>query len=176
MAEPNATETVWDALFADLKKDITASKPASLLLFAIPNLDMKEIERMPNTVPLKSTEDLTQYLKSPPAERKFDLAVCILAAEDVGNPNHTHLISKLRDTDCARVYLACSVSAATTDSNYDDSLRALGFKRLRIYGAPPADKKSIHLYYHDSYDYKEVPDWLNNRFWANPDMWNKTRW
>lgn len=30
-----------------------------------------------------------------------------------------------------------------------------------------------------SYDirtYKSVPDWLNPRFWANPENWNKYRW
>ena len=24
--------------------------------------------------------------------------------------------------------------------------------------------------------YKQVPDWLNARFWANPENWNKFRW
>ena len=24
--------------------------------------------------------------------------------------------------------------------------------------------------------YKQVPDWLNARFWANPENWTKFRW
>ena len=24
--------------------------------------------------------------------------------------------------------------------------------------------------------YKKTPNWLNNRFWANPQLWNKFRW
>ncbi len=26
------------------------------------------------------------------------------------------------------------------------------------------------------FDYKDAPDWLNSRFWANPQMWDKARW
>lgn len=26
------------------------------------------------------------------------------------------------------------------------------------------------------FDYKQLPDWFNSRFWANPENWNKFRW
>ncbi|WP_018872809.1 DUF6231 family protein [Thioalkalivibrio sp. ALJ16] len=50
---------------------------------------------------------------------------------------------------------------------------ALGFRR-------DPDAETVlpdHAVYRTSlYDYKLTPDWLNARFWANPDMWDKARW
>ena len=47
----------------------------------------------------------------------------------------------------------------------DDELRALGFSPV----AP-------QLWGYNIADYKPVPDWLNPRHWANPELWDKHRW
>lgn len=39
-----------------------------------------------------------------------------------------------------------------------------------------ADNSDISLYEYHIHDYKTVPDWLNARFWANPENWGKYRW
>ena len=176
MLEHDTTEAIWTALFADIKKDIATSKPASLLLFTTPNLDEVQTLHVPNAVSIQSTEALIRYLKNPPAKRRFDLAIVIFATEDIKDERYIHLISKLRDTDCAKVYLAYKTPSKITDKHYDTCFRTLGFKRLRVYGSPTVDKMTVCLYYYDIYDYKEVPDWLNDRFWAHPDMWDKARW
>ena len=176
MVKYDTTDTLWDALFIDLKRDIAASKPASLLLFTTLNLDMEKVLHAPDVVSIGSTEALSRYLESPPANRRFDLAVAVFDAENITGDSCIHLISKLRDTDCARVYLACSVSSEITNRQHDANFRSLGLKLLRIYDMRSAGKINIYLYYYDIYDYKEVPDWLNNRLWAHPNMWDKTRW
>ena len=50
---------------------------------------------------------------------------------------------------------------------------ALGFRH-----DPQAETAAPdHAVYRTSlYDYKLTPDWLNARFWANPEMWDKARW
>ncbi|MGM0553806.1 MAG: DUF6231 family protein [Pseudomonadota bacterium] len=50
---------------------------------------------------------------------------------------------------------------------------ALGFRH-----DPEAEEAAPdHAVYRTSlYDYKLTPDWLNARFWANPEMWDKRRW
>jgi len=32
------------------------------------------------------------------------------------------------------------------------------------------------LWRFDLHDYKETPDWLNPRFWAHPELWDRFRW
>ncbi|WP_018169440.1 MULTISPECIES: DUF6231 family protein [unclassified Thioalkalivibrio] len=50
---------------------------------------------------------------------------------------------------------------------------ALGFRHDPEAEAAAPD----HTVYRTSlYDYKLTPDWLNARFWANPEMWDKRRW
>lgn len=39
-----------------------------------------------------------------------------------------------------------------------------------------ADNGNFSLYEYAIHDYKTVPDWLNARFWANPENWGKYRW
>ena len=175
MAKDDSNKIILNALFVDLKKDLAASKPASLLLLSTA-LNIETVFQVADTVSIKSTDDLNRYLNRPPAQRQFDLAVVVCTAEDIENDSYIHLVSKLRDTDCAKIYLACRVAAETTSKHYDTCLRGLGFKRLHIYKPPTAGKSRIVLYYYDIYDYKEIPDWLNNRFWAHPDRWDKTRW
>ena len=176
MAEYDTMDAAHTALFADLKKDIAASQPASLLLCTVSDVSAEQALPVSNTTFINSTEALLGYLESPPAKQKFDLAIIIFIAEDIEDDNYIHLISKLRDTDCARVYIACSMLSKTADKYYDARLRALGFKLLHIYKTQPTDERNIYFYYYDIYDYKEVPDWFNDRFWANPRMWDKARW
>ncbi|MFP4639754.1 MAG: DUF6231 family protein [Guyparkeria sp.] len=51
----------------------------------------------------------------------------------------------------------------------DDRMKmiALGYK-----ASSPDDP----VYQFDIHDYKQTPDWLNPRNWANPELWDKYRW
>ena len=39
-----------------------------------------------------------------------------------------------------------------------------------------ADGAQWHAWSYDIRTYKSVPDWLNPKFWANPENWDKYRW
>ncbi|MDO6459293.1 DUF6231 family protein [Granulosicoccaceae sp. 1_MG-2023] len=39
-----------------------------------------------------------------------------------------------------------------------------------------AGEANFNLYEYSILNYKTVPDWLNARFWANPENWDKFRW
>lgn len=52
-------------------------------------------------------------------------------------------------------------------------LPALGLRRL---AAPPEPMPAAACYQFSLRDYKPVPDWLNARFWANPERWGRARW
>ncbi len=67
-----------------------------------------------------------------------------------------------------RLYLAPRLLLAAPAAGPLDeaSFRALGFT---LSAADPAAQVRIH--YYDLDTYKPVPDWLNARFWANPERW-----
>ncbi len=79
-----------------------------------------------------------------------------------------HLLARLRDLDCEAVYIRCE--GCDDAQQRSPRLRSLGFLPLKHYAGGAA------LFYFDIYDYKLPPDWLNRRFRANPEMWNKARW
>lgn len=76
------------------------------------------------------------------------------------------ILAALRDLKADIVYALLS----DDDSRWVMSeLRALGFRHIKAY---TDESPSKTLYYFDIYDYKLTPDWLNPRFWANPDRWD----
>ncbi len=75
--------------------------------------------------------------------------------------------------------------------NNDINLRAYGFTPFDIVsectlesaiaGADrnfktTATNPLITLWQFNLYDYKRLPNWLNNKYWANPENWDKHRW
>ena len=38
------------------------------------------------------------------------------------------------------------------------------------------ENRSLHLFSYDLQDYKQVPDWLNAKYWANPELFGKYWW
>ena len=77
-------------------------------------------------------------------------------------PAVSRLLASLRDRGNRPVVVQL-------DEAIDDRLKmiALGYRAAK-------DVEAVYLF--DIHDYKETPDWLNARHWANPEMWDKYRW
>jgi hypothetical protein len=73
-----------------------------------------------------------------------------------------HLISQTRLYVAPRILLAVPADCALDEAMF----RALGFT---LSATDPTANMRIH--YYDLDTYKTVPDWLNARFWANPERW-----
>lgn len=96
----------------------------------------------------------------PPASCDLALGIDVLDGLD---PTHaTRLIARLRTYTAPRLLLAAS-PACTLDAG---AFRALGFA-LSFENA----RTGVRIHYYDIATYKTVPDWLNSRFWANPERW-----
>ncbi|MGM0564826.1 MAG: DUF6231 family protein [Pseudomonadota bacterium] len=76
-------------------------------------------------------------------------------------------LGRLRDLKSRR--LLCALPSAGTFGKTD--MIALGLTELQRYRDP-----DWTLYEFNIHSYKQVPDWLNSRFWANPELWGKYRW
>lgn len=68
----------------------------------------------------------------------------------------------------ARTYLAPSVIVV---ARADCSLCAADFRALAF--EPLATDATATLYQFNLATYKPVPDWLNSRYWAHPENWDK---
>ena len=75
------------------------------------------------------------------------------------------LLAALRDRANRRILV--HVGEARIGETIDQQLVSLGYRRLA------ADEA---LYLFDIDTYKDTPDWLNPRNWANPELWGKYRW
>ncbi|WP_018866897.1 MULTISPECIES: DUF6231 family protein [unclassified Thioalkalivibrio] len=114
-------------------------------------------------------ETVAAFLEHPPEPRvPLVLLPDTLSALDVTTGQQ--LLGGLRDRWADEVLILHRLDDQRWDLN---DFLALGFRR-----DPEAETAAPdHAVYRTSlYDYKLTPDWLNARFWANPEMWDKARW
>lgn len=87
------------------------------------------------------------------------------------------LLMRYRDLYAAHVLIAL-------DDTVD--LKAYGFTPFDVLNEQPSEDKVINkaisssdsatLWQFNLYDYKQLPNWLNADYWANPENWGKNRW
>lgn len=88
------------------------------------------------------------------------------------------LLMRYRDLYAAHVLIAL-------DDTVD--LKAYGFTPFDVLNEQPSEDKVINkaksvssdsatLWQFNLYDYKQLPNWLNADYWANPENWDKNRW
>ena len=95
----------------------------------------------------------------------YDLAALDLSEAPL-NQAAVQVVTRLRDLLAKRVVICAQAS---------DTLYGLGFFEMSLteMGEAPGECRYWQFNIHD---YKQVPDWLNARFWANPQNFNKYRW
>jgi len=96
------------------------------------------------------------------ADTPCALALGVDALNGLDVQRAQQLISRTRLYLAPRMLLVMRPEGALDEAMF----RALGFK---LYATDTTDGTRIHEYDLDTY--KTVPDWLNARFWANPERW-----
>ena len=106
----------------------------------------------------------TDLLNAPFTERFAAALMLITDADEV----HTaeQVIGRLRDVLAERVLVLIPEQSTTWHSA---KMLGFGFKRI-------AELKDWQAWGFDIHTYKEVPDWLNAKYWANPQNWGKYWW
>lgn len=116
---------------------------------------------------------LARHFPEPPAVLgHFDLVVVADLLEHLPKSHGEQLLARLRDLHGGRLLLLLPAAAHTQHaSRWDDNeLLAMGLLRVGSYDDAGGGQ---HLYRFDLADYKTTPDWLNARFWAHPERWDK---
>lgn len=105
-------------------------------------------------------------------ERQFDCVLVTDTLEHLPKRAAGILLSRLRDLYARYLLVAVPLgdSGPTQVSRWTErELLAYGLRRLGRYD-------TLGVYAFDIYDYKLTPDWLNSKYWANPEMWDKYWW
>ena len=79
------------------------------------------------------------------------------------------LLARLRDLHTDRFVVVTRHTAANHWTT--EELLAYGLYRVAEYA-----NARLALYEFDIAHYKQTPDWLSDKYWANPDLFNKYRW
>ncbi len=110
---------------------------------------------------------VAEVLAGASQQSRKELAIaCLLPGSDARQGRQ--LIAMMRDL------LARQSLVFVPENLLDDTtLISLGLTRQARY---ELDAVHWQAWSYDIRSYKSVPDWLNPRFWANPENWNKYRW
>lgn len=105
------------------------------------------------------------------ANQRYDLAIVANELERLDKRAGTELLAGLRNLSVSR--MAVLVDHSQTSVWQDTDFFALALQRTARF---EQGDRVLTLYTYDLAEYKQVPDWLNAKYWANPEMFGKYWW
>ena len=100
------------------------------------------------------------------AAQRFDLAVL----EHLPKRTGLELLGGIRNLNASRVAVLADLAACGWQDTDFFALALSASEKFR------RDQQVLSLFTYDLHDYKQVPDWLNAKFWANPENFGKYWW
>ncbi|QJI27643.1 hypothetical protein HKK55_02615 [Pseudomonas sp. ADAK18] len=104
------------------------------------------------------------------AAQRFDLALVVDCLEHLSKSAGLTLLGGIRNLNASRIAVLVDLSACDWKETDFFSLALQASERFQ------RDDQVLTLFTYDLLDYKQVPDWLNARFWANPENFGKYWW
>ncbi|MEX0732048.1 MAG: DUF6231 family protein [Aquisalimonadaceae bacterium] len=157
----NVVQSALRSLLGDLQ-------PRSVMLLG----DLPEINwraSLPAGLEPVFTELSPDQLGALPACGVQDLTAVGNVLEVLPKRDGAALLAALRDLHARRVLLRLT---STPGWSHHDAM-AFGFSHLARLTYPD---HTVHYYGFDLSTYKITPDWLNARYWANPELFGRYRW
>lgn len=104
------------------------------------------------------------------AARRFDLALVVDCLEHLPKRAGLELLGGIRNLNASRIAVLADLQACGWQETDFYSLALQASERFA------RDQQVLTLFTYDLHEYKQVPDWLNARFWANPENFGKFWW
>ncbi|MDZ3995799.1 DUF6231 family protein [Pseudomonas sp. Teo4] len=104
------------------------------------------------------------------AAQRFDLAVLVDCLEHLPKRTGLELLGGIRNLNASRVAVLADLSVCGWHDTDFFALALSASEKFR------RDEQVLSLFTYDLHDYKQVPDWLNAKFWANPENFGKYWW
>jgi len=120
--------------------------------------------------------DGDEILKRLDSLGKYDLALVSHVLEHMDKVTAGMLISKLRDlhSGCLVMLVPMEPDSPNHPSHWQEG-ELFGYGLVYI-GTLSEDDTRMHIYAFDIATYKTTPDWLNSKYWANPELFGKYWW
>lgn len=118
----------------------------------------------------------TDQLTGAHSPARFDLGVVCGVIEQLDARAAGVLIARLRDIFCQRLLLVVPIGAHWGQHRsiwQQTDLLAYGFTLL---SSEQRNGRLVQVYGFDLATYKSTPDWLNSKYWAHPELFNKYWW
>ena len=104
------------------------------------------------------------------AARRFDLALVVDCLEHLPKREGLNLLGGIRNLNASRIAVLADLAACGWQETDFFSLALQASERFE------REEQQLTLFTYDLLEYKQVPDWLNSRFWANPENFGKYWW
>lgn len=104
------------------------------------------------------------------AAQRFDLAVVVDCLEHLHRKDGLQLLGGIRNLNASRMAVMVDLPACGWK---DTDFFALA---LQVSERFARDEQVLSLFTYDLLEYKQAPDWLNAKFWANPENFGKYWW
>ncbi|MDH0747497.1 DUF6231 family protein [Pseudomonas sp. GD03842] len=109
-------------------------------------------------------------LPSELASQRFDLALAVDCLEHMPKRAGLELLGGIRNLNASRIAVLADLDACGWQPTDFYSLA------LQVSERFARDEQVLTLFTYDLLAYKQVPDWLNAKFWANPENFGKYWW
>ncbi|MES2821549.1 MAG: DUF6231 family protein [Pseudomonadota bacterium] len=104
------------------------------------------------------------------AAQRFDLALLVDCLEHLPKQTGLQLLGGIRNLNASRLAVLVDLTACDWQETDFFALALQASERFQRGG------QTLSLFTYDLLDYKQVPDWLNAKFWANPENFGKYWW
>lgn len=104
------------------------------------------------------------------AAQRFDLALVVDCLEHLPKRSGLVLLGGIRNLNASRLAVLVDLQASGWQDTDFFALAMQASERFQ------RDEQTLSLFTYDLRDYKQVPDWLNAKFWANPENFGKYWW
>lgn len=104
------------------------------------------------------------------AAQRFDLALIVDCLEHLPKRAGLELLGGIRNLNASRLAVLVDLQACAWKETDFFALALQASERFQ------RDEQTLTLFTYDLLDYKQVPDWLNAKFWANPENFGKYWW
>ena len=136
-------------------------KKSSVKLFT--SMDHKSIQNVSNISSFKVIESLENIIKNPLSDDELLLLITDLKSLS----NQTILKYNYGASDI----MLLLINDSTFSDNQTETENTLFSYGYKYHG--PSDDNLFQVFIYEISSYKDNPDWLNNKNWANPELWEK---
>lgn len=102
--------------------------------------------------------------------QRYDLAIVADCLEHLPKRDGLHLLGGIRNLNASRMAVLVDLQAAGWQPTDLFALALQASERFQ------REDQTLTLFTYDLLQYKQVPDWLNAKFWANPQHFGKYWW